>query len=230
MNEKKFFYIFAGVNGAGKSSLYKLTSSLDNISNFGERINTDEIVNQIGDWRNPKDQIMAARIALTKRKEYIEQGISFNQETTLTGNSILKAIEEAKKNGYKIIMSYVGVESPEIAKERVKIRVGKGGHDIPNEVIEKRYYESLKNLEKIAPLCDKLVIYDNSNFGKVHTRCFIKENNLIILLKEQNKLPKWVVELKKNLEKVTVLEENKDMSSWEKKLLNDRKVLTLGKE
>lgn len=146
--KEKNFYIFAGVNGAGKSSLYRLVSSFNNISNFGKRINTDEIVNQIGDWRNPKDQIKAARIALNRRKEYIEQGISFNQETTLTGNSIVKAIEEAKKNGYKIFMFYVGIENSEMAKERIKIRVKKGGHDIPDEIVEKRYHESLINLKK----------------------------------------------------------------------------------
>lgn len=235
MKEKKFF-IFAGVNGAGKSSLYKLTSTFDNISDFGERINTDEIVNQIGDWRNPKDQIKAARIALNKRKEYIEQGISFNQETTFTGNSIIKAIEEAKKKGYKILMSYIGVENSDIAKERVKMRVKKGGHNIPNEIIEKRYYESLENLKKIAHLCDRLVVYDNSNYGKAHTRCFIKENNLITLLKEQDKLPNWVLELKNNLEKELIissqekiLAENKSIDSWEKKLLKDKKSLILGK-
>ena len=207
MNEKKL-YIFAGVNGAGKSTLYRLSSIHYETFDFGERINTDEIVNQIGDWRNPKDQIMAARIALTKRKEYIEQGISFNQETTLTGNSILKAIEEAKKNGYKIIMSYVGVENPEIAKERVKIRVGKGGHDIPNEIIEKRYYEILKNLEKIAPLCDNLIIYDNSQ--KKHIEVLEKKDNTIKYLINEYKIPNWVKEIKVVLEKQ--LENEKNLS------------------
>lgn len=94
-------------------------------------------------------------------------------------------------------MFYVGIENSEMAKERIKIRVKKGGHDIPDEIVEKRYHESLINLKKIAPLCDKLVVYDNSNYGKSHTRCFVKENNSIILLKEQDKLPKWVIELKK---------------------------------
>lgn len=76
-------------------------------------------------------------------------------------------------------------------------------------------------------------MYDNSNYGKSHTRCFVKENNLITLLKEQDKLPKWVIELKKNLEselfQEKVFEKNKTMDSWKKKLLNDKKYLILGK-
>lgn len=195
---KKTFFIFAGVNGAGKSSLYNLTSSIYNGADFGKRINTDEIVREIGDWRNAKDQIKAGKIAINKRKEYIEKGITFNQETTLTGNSILKAIENAKKNGYKIYLSYVGVNNPEIAKKRVEIRVKKGGHDIPNDIIEKRYYESLSNLKKIAHLCDSLVIYDNSIDNEKHRRCFIKDNNSITLLRKD--LPNWVTDLKNTLE------------------------------
>lgn len=176
---------------------------------------------------------------------FIKKGISFNQETTLTGNTILKAIEEAKKNGYKILMAYVGVENPEIAKERVKIRVNKGGHDIPVETIERRYYESLKNLKKIAMYCDKLVVYDNSKVGKAHTRCFIQENDSITLLAKE--LPKWANDLKINLEdqlEKKSLKEIKDQEillkqpfeeiskedPWKRKLENDKvKELSLGK-
>lgn len=59
-------------------------------------------------------------------------------------------------------MHYVGVNSVEIAKERVKERVFKGGHDIPEHLIEKRYQETLDNLVKAIPLCDRIDIYDNT--------------------------------------------------------------------
>ena len=55
----------------------------------------------------------------------------YNQETTLTGKNIIKAIKEIKEKGYTIHLYYVGVDSPEIAKQRVKNRVKRGGHDIP---------------------------------------------------------------------------------------------------
>lgn len=89
------YVIFAGVNGAGKSTLYNtIIPSLD----LGIRINTDEIVKNIGDWRNNEDQIKAGRIALKIRKDCINKMISFNQETTLTGKNIIKAINEAKES------------------------------------------------------------------------------------------------------------------------------------
>lgn len=199
--EEKKFFLFAGVNGAGKSTLYRLILNYHNPSDLGERINTDEIVNEIGDWRNDKDQIRAGRIALKKRKEYIEQGVRFNQETTLTGNSIVKTIKEIKNNGYKIIMMYIGVENPEIAKERIKIWVANGGHHIPDNIVEKRYHESLQNLEKVANFCDNLIVFDNSIFGKVHTICFEKKNNSIKLSIEKNLLPEWVKKLREKLER-----------------------------
>lgn len=188
---KKNYYIFAGVNGAGKSTFFR-KESIKKL-NLGKRINTDEIVREIGDWKNPADQMKAGRIALQLRKEYIKAGIDFNQETTLAGKSILKAIRNAKENGYTINMYYMGVESTEIAKERVRNRVAKGGHDIADKDIEKRYIDSLKNLKEIALVCDNLYIFDNSE--EEHIRCFSKINNKIEENLEIKKYPMWSKEI-----------------------------------
>ena len=64
----------------------------------------------------------------------MEEGISFNQETTLCGKSIIRNIKTAKSKGFYIVMNYIGVESSDIAKDRVKHRVSQGGHGIPDEV------------------------------------------------------------------------------------------------
>lgn len=160
MNMKKTYTIFAGVNGAGKSTLYQAESFDKNES----RINTDEIVQRIGNWRNVNDQMKAGHIAVRQIKEYMENGISFNQETTLTGKSIINIIRKAEAHGFQINMYYVGVENAELAMERVKIRVLKDGHDIPKELIKKRYQESLNNIQKVIPFCDKVRFYDNSNY------------------------------------------------------------------
>lgn len=158
---KKIFYLFAGVNGAGKSTLYN-TESLDINIKDTVRINTDEIVRKIGNWKNDSDQIKAAKIAINLRNDCFQYGKSFNEETTLTGKTILKNIDKAKEQGYELQLFYVGLNSSDIAKERVKNRVEKGGHNIENDVIEKRYYESLKNLKKIISKFDKVYFYDNS--------------------------------------------------------------------
>lgn len=195
----KNFYIFAGVNGSGKSTLYQ-TNLLNDSLKDSVRINTDEIVNTFGDWKNGADQIKAGKIAVKLRNEYFQKGKSFNEETTLTGKTILKVIDKAKKLGYKIYLYYMGVESPEISKKRIKNRVLRGGHDIPVDVVEKRYYESLQNLEKILSKCDVIEVYDNS---EKFYRIFYYENNKIFL----NNLgkAKWINDsLKKKLEDLEI--------------------------
>ncbi|NSB16087.1 putative ABC-type ATPase [Clostridium beijerinckii] len=72
-------------------------------------------------------------------------------------------IKRAKEKGFFVVMNYIGLESFEIAKERVKFRVSKGGHGIPDKVIEKRYAESLLNLEALIKICDEVNIFDNTN-------------------------------------------------------------------
>jgi predicted ABC-type ATPase len=100
--------------------------------------------------------------------ECFQKGLSFNQETTLCGKSIINNILEAKDREYRVELYYVGLDSPELAKERVRERVKNGGHGIPEKDIDRRYYESLENLRSILSLCDKVVIFDNSDeFNKV---------------------------------------------------------------
>ncbi|CAM2945756.1 hypothetical protein [Helicobacter burdigaliensis] len=92
---------------------------------------------------------------------------SFNQEITLSGKGIFKLFKKAKEKKFKIILYYVGLESVKLAKERVKIRVKKGGHNVKDEIIEKRYYTSLVNLKIAIHLCDEVYIYDNSQDFKL---------------------------------------------------------------
>ena len=155
------YTIFAGVNGAGKTSIYRSIYYYDN--KLEKRINTDEMVARIGSWQDKNLQIKCAREAVKLIKKYIEENTSFNQETTLSGNSIIKNIKSAKEKGFYIVMNYIGVDNPEIAKERVSIRVSKGGHGIDDKDIERRYYDSLDNLKRIIDICDEINIYDNSD-------------------------------------------------------------------
>ena len=186
---KKIFYLFAGVKVAGKSTLYS-SEKLDNDIKNSIRINTDEIVKKIGIWKNNSDQIRAAKIAINLRNECFQYDKSFNEETTLTGKTILKTINKAKELGYELQLFYVGVNNPEIAKERIKIRVEKGGHNIENDVVEKRYYESLTNLKEIISKFDKVYLYDNS---KKYKNIFSFSNNKILF--KSNESISWAKEV-----------------------------------
>lgn len=87
----KKYIVIAGVNGAGKSTLYQTLETIKQI----DRINTDEIVRSFGNWKNADDVIKAGKIAVKKIEECFRNGISFNQETTLCGNSIINNITKA---------------------------------------------------------------------------------------------------------------------------------------
>ncbi|URZ15819.1 zeta toxin family protein [Clostridium felsineum] len=181
----KIYTIFAGVNGAGKTSIYKSVYYNENKSE--KRINTDEMVAKIGSWKDDNLQIKCAREAIKLIKKYISEGISFNQETTLSGKSIVKNIRLAKQNGFYVTMNYIGVENVNIAKERVKIRISKGGHGIPNEAIERRYTESLLNLKSLLNVCDKIDIYDNTEMLKLVMS--IEKGRIIW---QYRKIPNWL--------------------------------------
>ena len=154
----KKYILIAGVNGAGKSTLYQTLQSLQDMP----RVNTDVILKEFGNWKNPADVMTAGKIAVKQIQQYFSEGISFNQETTLCGKSILNNIKKAKKEGYVIELHYVGVESAAIAMERVLKRVKQGGHGIPKKDIDRRFINSFYNLKIVLPDCDLAAFYDNT--------------------------------------------------------------------
>ncbi|KAJ50216.1 putative ABC-type ATPase [Clostridium tetanomorphum] len=184
------YTIFAGVNGAGKTSIYQSTYYEQNKNE--KRINTDEMVARIGSWKDSNLQMKCAREAVKLIKTYISEEVSFNQETTLSGRSIINNIKKAKQNGYTIIVNYIGVESAEIAKQRVDLRVKKGGHGIEHKDIERRYVDSLENLVNIIPICDEINVYDNTDIFKL-IAC-IRNGQLIW---NDEELPEWIKQIVK---------------------------------
>ncbi|MCM1048995.1 MAG: ATPase [Clostridiales bacterium] len=168
----KKYILIAGANGAGKSTLYQSLPSL----RYMPRINADEILKGFGDWRNIVDVMTAGKMAVKRISQYLDEEITFNQETTLCGKTILKNIEKAKKKGFFIELHYVGVDSVDIAKERVAERVRQGGHGISERDVERRYVETFHGLKNVLPNCDLAVFYDNT----IHFRRFaIYENGIL---------------------------------------------------
>ncbi len=182
------YTLFAGVNGAGKTSIYK--SVYYNKNKHEARINTDEMVARIGSWQDENLQMRCAREAVKLIRTYLNEGISFNQETTLSGKSIIKNIKTAKEKDFFIHLNYIGLESVEIAKQRIKHRVNNGGHGIPDEAVERRYVESFANLQDIITLCDVVDIYDNTD----KLRLIMSIENGRIVWKDKY-LPKWCQKL-----------------------------------
>ena len=180
---KKSLLLFAGINGAGKTSLYDTIKSR---TDLGVRVSLDEIAKSMGDWKDPAVQVRAGCEALLQVRELIKEGKTFNQETTLPGMVMVSQLSDAKKAGYTIVLYFVGVQGVEIAINRVKKRIERGGHGISEEVIRKRYVNMPKALSKILPLCDRAFFYDNTE--RFRQIAYIENNNFADI---DPNLPDW---------------------------------------
>jgi predicted ABC-type ATPase len=159
MTQKKL-WVFAGPNGSGKTTI---------ISRYlAERlpmINPDLIAHELNPLRinEPDIHLQAGRLAVTQRKEYLQKGISFAMETTLSGASEIKFIGEAAKAGYEVNLVYVAIKNPMQNVNRVMLRAKKGGHSVPYEDIVRRYARSMDNLAMLLKTVNRCYIIDNSD-------------------------------------------------------------------
>ncbi len=175
--DDKNLYIVAGCNGAGKTTAsYTI---LPEIIECKEFINADEIAKGISPFQPEKVSIKAGRIMLNRINELLLSDKSFAFETTLATKSYKNKILNAKRKGYNTILLFFWLESIGLAKERVKTRVLEGGHNIPEDLIVRRYTRGIKNLFKIyLPIIDRALIFDNS-LGK-HELIAQKNGNMMI--------------------------------------------------
>lgn len=152
--------ILAGSNGCGKSTL---TSSVREEFQQAPVLDPDAVAKSIRDTLPGADSdIEAGKRVLRRAEELIEGGQSFTVETTLSGSTYLRMAAHAKTKGFLIAVIFVGTSSVEINIERVKVRVQKGGHDVPEEDQRRRWPRTLANMKKLLPLADLVVILDNS--------------------------------------------------------------------
>ena len=155
-------YIIAGPNGAGKTT--SAESLLPNVLNCIEFVNADLIAKGISPYNTEAVAVQAGRIMLQRINELRQAKIDFVIETTLSTLSYAKFIRESKQEGYEVVLIYIWLNHPDIAVQRVAQRVFKGGHNIPEEVIRRRYFKGLKNLNKIfLTLSDEWIVADNSD-------------------------------------------------------------------
>jgi len=155
-------YIIAGCNGAGKTTAS--ITILPEILKCKEFVNADSIAAGLSPFNVESVAFEAGRIMLQRIPRLMEDKEDLAFETTLSTRSYVSLIQKARKNGYKITLLYFWLKSPEIAKQRVAKRVSQGGHNIPDEVIERRYYRGISNLLNLyIPIVDKWTVFDNMN-------------------------------------------------------------------
>ena len=161
----KQLYIIAGCNGAGKTTAS--FTILPEILGCKEFINADEIAKGLSPFQPESVAVQAGRIMLARMDELLQKGETFAFETTLATKSYKQKIEWAQANDYEVTLLFFWLDSPNIAKKRVAQRVAEGGHNIPLETIERRYYNGIANLFTIyIDMVDICYIFDNSEGRK----------------------------------------------------------------
>ena len=161
MSKLPKLYIIAGCNGAGKTTAS--FTILPEILGCKEFINADEIAKGLSPFQPESVAVQAGRIMLARMDELLQKGETFAFETTLATKSYKQKIEWAQANDYEVTLLFFWLDSPNMAKKRVAQRVAEGGHSIPSQTIERRYYNGIANLFAIyIDMVDICYIFDNS--------------------------------------------------------------------
>ena len=152
--------IIAGPNGAGKTTF--ATEFLPKEGETFNFLNADLIALGISPFAPERVAIEASKIMLERIDECCRRGESFGLETTLSGTSHLKKIRHWQDMGYCVILHYLRLASPELAVERVRLRVRHGGHFIPEDVIRRRFQRGILHLPVYQNAVDEWKIWDTS--------------------------------------------------------------------
>jgi predicted ABC-type ATPase len=154
-------YIIAGPNGAGKTTFARefLTQYAD-CRNF---VNADLIAQGVSPFSPESAAIRAGRLMLDEIQRYAQKGARFGFETTLSGRTYLPILRSLKHLGYRAHLFFLWLPDAELALSRVKGRVKQGGHDVPADVVRRRFDRSVSNFFRhYTALADSWILFDNS--------------------------------------------------------------------
>lgn len=154
-------YIIAGCNGAGKTtaSYTRLPGMLD----CSEFVNSDEFAKSLAPFHPESAMVTAGRLMLMKLQTLFARREDFAIETTLATRSLLKTVRNAQAQGYHVTILYFWLRSPDIAVQRIRDRVAAGGHNIPEDIVRRRYNLGLLYFFRdYVPLCDHWILCDNT--------------------------------------------------------------------
>ena len=154
-------YIIAGCNGAGKTTAS--FTVLPDILNCREFVNADEIARGLSPFQPETVALQAGRIMLERVQELLREAVDFAVETTLATKTYIGLVKDAQAKGYTVLLVYFWLNSPELAADRVRKRVAEGGHNIPPDVIKRRYQRGVEQLVRhFVHITNEWLVFDNS--------------------------------------------------------------------
>ena len=152
----KLYTIVGGVNGVGKSSFTGVLKG--SRTDLGVLIDVDKLTAELGG-----DAMAGGRAAVQKIRDCLAKGVSFTQETPLSGHKTEQTAREAREKGYSVRLYYIALDTPEESLERIENRVRHGGHNIRETDVLRRFAGRWEAVAKILPYCDEADFYDNDN-------------------------------------------------------------------
>lgn len=185
----KTYTIIGGVNGVGKSSFTGILK--EQRSDLGIIVDVDKITAELGG-----NALAGGKAALKKIQDCIDKGVSFTQETTLSGRRTEATAREVTEKGYSVRLYYIGLDSAADSITRIANRVRRGGHDIPAQDVERRFAGRWEAVAKVLPYCTEAEFYDNGN-GFV----LVAEYRNGELRNVGEFVPTWLKEFREYLEK-----------------------------
>jgi predicted ABC-type ATPase len=176
--------VIAGPNGSGKSSLTRAVE----MDGRDRLLDPDAVARQL----NPEDpaaaSLAAGRAVLQLTQEYLTRGVSFALETTLSSPCRLAVMRKAKALGFEVRLIFVALDHPERCMRRIRNRVARGGHFVPDADVTRRYARSIANAGQALRLADIAYFYDNS--GEGHRLVLVAKCGVVVWRAEA--LPRWV--------------------------------------
>ncbi|MGB6595827.1 MAG: AAA family ATPase [Candidatus Acidiferrum sp.] len=154
-------YIIAGPNGSGKTTFAR--EFLPNFANCRIFINADLIAAGMSPFDPGRAAFRAGRLMLEEIEIQADLGVDFGFETTLSGKGHLQVVRGLKRRGYEVHIFYLWVPSAELTLARIKERVLRGGHDVPEAIVRRRFGRSIRHfLGSYGRLADRWILLDNS--------------------------------------------------------------------
>jgi predicted ABC-type ATPase len=183
LDSRPLIVTVAGPNGAGKSTFCEAFLARTGLYS----VNADHIAHSLG-----IDAYEASAIAEQLCSELVTQGESFILETVLSDpvGAKIAFLTEAQRQGYTVLLCFIGLGSATLSDERVAMRVLQGGHDVPPDKIAARYPRSLANLQRAIAALKLVWVYDNSDLADAFRKVAEFENGRMMVSRPP--LPTWL--------------------------------------